>query len=113
MYRWYQILVCLLKFDFFFFTGVTMQVGWTLQRSLFQMAYSGLASHPRVTNKLCGVWHHHCCHSCRLDSPYMLWTGCAARNQGVSVSLWYFSSADLKKDHGYLPGSDGGRFELL
>jgi len=26
MYRWYQIMMCLLKFDFFFFTGVTMQL---------------------------------------------------------------------------------------
>jgi hypothetical protein len=26
MYRWYQIMICLLKFDFFCFTGVTMQV---------------------------------------------------------------------------------------
>ena len=26
MYRWYQIMICLLKFDFFFFIGVTMQV---------------------------------------------------------------------------------------
>lgn len=27
MYQWYQIMVCLLKFDFFCFAGVTMQVG--------------------------------------------------------------------------------------
>ena len=26
MYRWYQVFICLLKFDFFFFVGVTMQV---------------------------------------------------------------------------------------
>ena len=26
MYQWYQIMICLLKFDFFSFTGVTMQV---------------------------------------------------------------------------------------
>jgi len=26
MYRWYQIMICLLKFDFFCFTGVTMQL---------------------------------------------------------------------------------------
>lgn len=26
MYQWYQIMICLLKFDFFAFTGVTMQV---------------------------------------------------------------------------------------
>lgn len=26
MYQWYQIVICLLKFDFFFFTGVTIQV---------------------------------------------------------------------------------------
>lgn len=26
MYQWYQIMICLLKFDFFFFTGVTIQV---------------------------------------------------------------------------------------
>ncbi|EJD05887.1 uncharacterized protein FOMMEDRAFT_145248 [Fomitiporia mediterranea MF3/22] len=26
MYQWYQILICLLKFDFFCFTGVTMQM---------------------------------------------------------------------------------------
>lgn len=26
MYQWYQIMLCLLKFDFFFFVGVTMQV---------------------------------------------------------------------------------------
>lgn len=27
MYQWYQIMICLLKFDFFCFAGVTMQVG--------------------------------------------------------------------------------------
>ncbi|KAJ7219255.1 hypothetical protein GGX14DRAFT_435357 [Mycena pura] len=26
MYQWYQIMLCLLKFDFFFFVGVTMQL---------------------------------------------------------------------------------------
>ncbi|TFK76461.1 hypothetical protein BDN72DRAFT_831029 [Pluteus cervinus] len=26
MYQWYQIMICLLKFDFFFFSGVTMQL---------------------------------------------------------------------------------------
>ena len=26
MYRWYQIMICLLKFDFFCFSGVTIQV---------------------------------------------------------------------------------------
>jgi hypothetical protein len=26
MYQWYQIMLCLLKFDFFFFSGVTMQL---------------------------------------------------------------------------------------
>jgi len=26
MYQWYQIMICLLKFDFFFFIGVTMQL---------------------------------------------------------------------------------------
>ncbi|KAF9477383.1 hypothetical protein BDN70DRAFT_995014 [Pholiota conissans] len=26
MYQWYQIVICLLKFDFFFFTGVTIQL---------------------------------------------------------------------------------------
>ncbi|KAF9653141.1 hypothetical protein BDM02DRAFT_3160071 [Thelephora ganbajun] len=26
MYRWYQVIICLLKFDFFFFAGVTMQL---------------------------------------------------------------------------------------
>ncbi|KAF8654126.1 hypothetical protein AX16_003657 [Volvariella volvacea WC 439] len=26
MYQWYQIIICLLKFDFFFFVGVTMQM---------------------------------------------------------------------------------------
>lgn len=26
MYQYYQIMICLLKFDFFCFTGVTMQV---------------------------------------------------------------------------------------
>lgn len=25
MYQWYQIMICLLKFDFFCFSGVTMQ----------------------------------------------------------------------------------------
>lgn len=30
MYQFYQVLICLLKFDFFAFTGVTIQVGVTL-----------------------------------------------------------------------------------
>jgi hypothetical protein len=40
MYQWYQIMICLLKFDFFFFTGVTMQV--SLSHSKFISA-----NHPR------------------------------------------------------------------
>jgi len=27
MYQFYEVLICLLKFDFFAFTGVTIQVG--------------------------------------------------------------------------------------
>ncbi len=30
MYQFYQVLICLLKFDFFAFTGVTIQVGVTV-----------------------------------------------------------------------------------
>jgi hypothetical protein len=30
MYQFYQVLICLLKFDFFAFTGVTIQVGVTI-----------------------------------------------------------------------------------
>ena len=31
MYQYYQIMICLLKFDFFFFTGVTMQASTALR----------------------------------------------------------------------------------
>jgi len=27
MYQFYEVLICLLKFDFFAFTGITIQVG--------------------------------------------------------------------------------------
>lgn len=33
MYRYYQIMICLLKFDFFCFTGVTMQVRVPVDRN--------------------------------------------------------------------------------
>ena len=34
MYQYYQIIICLLKFDFFAFVGVTMQVRAALRRLL-------------------------------------------------------------------------------
>jgi hypothetical protein len=34
MYGFYQITICLLKFDFFYFTGVTMQVSIALTDNL-------------------------------------------------------------------------------
>lgn len=90
MYRWYQILICLLKFDFFFFTGVTMQVRGSSNTSRFMWFTRDIASYPRVTNKLCRVWYHHCRHSRRLDPAHILRIGCTARNQGVSEPTLMF-----------------------
>jgi len=36
MYQFYQVMICLLKFDFFFFTGVTMQVGSASMLHMFR-----------------------------------------------------------------------------
>ena len=47
MYQFYQVMICLLKFDFFAFTGVTMQVRTTI-------GYS----HPLLTSCTfsCSLW---------------------------------------------------------
>ena len=46
MYQWYQIMICLLKFDFFFFTGVTMQV-W-----LINSIQPGINAHIHISQQL-------------------------------------------------------------
>lgn len=57
MYQYYQVLLCLLKFDFFAFTGVTIQVGAlayvTLSFSYDTLIYSfSSLSSPRIQQSL-------------------------------------------------------------
>jgi hypothetical protein len=52
MYQFYQVLICLLKFDFFAFTGVTIQVGVTTRFAcdLTEMIFCSFSSSffPRI-----------------------------------------------------------------
>src|SRR5882762_4694765 len=45
MYQFYQVMICLLKFDFFSFTGVTMQVSSFLYLFTFLVHWSLSAAH--------------------------------------------------------------------
>lgn len=46
MYRYYQVMICLLKFDFFCFTGVTIQVRVLFGR-LSSLSNRSLSPHLR------------------------------------------------------------------
>jgi len=61
MYQFYQIMICLLKFDFFFFTGVTMQVRrYALLRTRSYLILSTTADHRHPGQIECRVWDN-CC----------------------------------------------------
>lgn len=77
MYRFYQVIICLLKFDFFCFTGVTMQVGLAITRKPVRPQQTILAIDHRVVRELGRVWSNNRCHTyrsivarrCRLRRP--------------------------------------------
>lgn len=67
MYQWYQIMICLLKFDFFCFSGVTMQVR-PMVRS-WNMLYNSIsAPNCRAAAKFCRIWSHRRCYTRCLNS---------------------------------------------
>lgn len=43
MYQYYQVMICLLKFDFFAFIGVTMQVSSSIGRLLMHLSLKSLS----------------------------------------------------------------------
>lgn len=51
MYQYYQIMICLLKFDFFFFTGVTMQASSFRIFNIGNHSDESLASYHSATEE--------------------------------------------------------------
>lgn len=94
MYQFYQVFLCLLKFDFFCFVGVTMQVCTSLLVILYQRGTEGTltAPHRRSCRQFCRVWNYHCCYSCGPFFDSWLCICCSARNQMVwSFTLYCLS----------------------
>lgn len=59
MYQWYQIMICLLKFDFFFFGSVTMQVRAVVIKPVIPLAYFLSADHLSPCVELCRIRTDH------------------------------------------------------
>lgn len=94
MYRWYQVIICLLKFDFFFFAGVTMQVIEARAPPLTSIlkVSSNLAFDPRCLPKFCRVRYYDCRHSDRPGAPILCRNRGATRDQVADV---YFTRSDV------------------
>lgn len=84
MYWYYQVMVCLLKFDFFAFTGVTMQVCVLLafDHHVLNQLYC-LAANCRAARKIYRVSADNCRYPCCFDSTSILRYSAEARNQMV------------------------------
>ena len=83
MYRYYQIMLCFLKFDFFFVTGVTMQV-WVFSPVSISSNLNALtATHSCDSNRLGWIRHYHCRYSNRSRSSSIMWSSRPARDQVV------------------------------
>jgi hypothetical protein len=81
MYRFYQVIICLLKFDFFCFTGVTMQVSVALTENLGRPDEPFLALDHCVVRQLSRVWCDDCCHPYCPIPTRRCWLRRTARNQ--------------------------------
>lgn len=67
MYQFYQIMICLLKFDFFCFIGVTSQVCSShpgLLMVKLKLIAPSAAFDRRIASKLGRVWIDNSCHPC-------------------------------------------------
>jgi hypothetical protein len=84
MYQFYQVMICLLKFDFFAFTGVTMQACLFLCSSTILLTLVTLSAAHRCTKpQLRRVRGDDCCYPCRFSAPGCLRYRFTARNQMV------------------------------
>jgi hypothetical protein len=86
MYQWYQIMICLLKFDFFFFSGVTIQVSppkLCLYLNLL-IQIDTLASYCGSSKGFCGIRCNYCCHTHSPVSSHLVWCGSSAGDQIVT-----------------------------
>jgi hypothetical protein len=93
MYQWYQIMICLLKFDFFFFGGVTMQVCLVPETRMCWVSHSIAAPNSCAAPKFCRIWSYYRCYTYRLDSSHSMRLSCAKGDQGVrnilAGLLWF------------------------
>jgi len=86
MYQFYEVLVCLLKFDFFAFTGITIQVGVNVTFCFFILPRRlPVASHRRSLEGFDRVWSNSSCDSCGPGSSYWMWSCRPTRNQIVRI----------------------------
>ena len=85
MYQFYQIMICLLKFDFFCFIGVTSQVGqiWQYARQVIHHIRRHAAPHRRFANELGRVRTHHRCDPRSALPASRMWCSSSARDQVV------------------------------
>lgn len=60
MYQYYQIMICLLKFDFFCFVGVTMQVNELICVGELLLTMKCTAFDSRPSNRFRRVWSDRC-----------------------------------------------------
>ena len=84
MYQYYQVLLCLLKFDFFAFTGVTIQVGTlTPSHNHPLTSHWPTASYCCPLQKFSRVWLDNSRDSRSFGTSNRLWDCCETRNQVV------------------------------
>ncbi len=103
MYQYYQVLLCLLKFDFFAFNGVTIQVSalayFTLSFSYLRV--SPIASHRCPLQEFSRVWPNNSRDSRGSVTSLWLWDCCETRNQVVrfaeSMGLSFFDMPFLRR----------------
>jgi hypothetical protein len=86
MYQFYEVLICLLKFDFFAFTGITIQVGVNVTFCFFIIPRRlPLASHRSSFEEFGRVCSNNSCDSCGLGPSCWMWPCRPTRNPIVRI----------------------------
>jgi hypothetical protein len=86
MYQFYEVLICLLKFDFFAFTGITIQVRCPRMLLLSILPRRLLvASHRCSLEEFSRVWFDNRRDSCSPSTPFWLQSCRPTRNQIVRI----------------------------